>query len=112
MKDSYDNALRKAGFQVAPGTTPGNAMKAWSISCRPPADCRAVSAVLDTFVAGKALMDSTGHANIPAEVTPGQYFVLGAARSGNVPMVWDVKVDLKAGENALVLDPRNAETVP
>jgi hypothetical protein len=87
-------------------------MKAWIISCRPPVDCRTTAAAMESFIAGRALIDSTGHATIAPAVPPGQYFVSGSARSSNGPLVWDVKVDLKPGENSVALNPQNAEIVP
>jgi hypothetical protein len=111
MKDTYDNVLRKIGAPIPPGTTPGKAMQAWAQACRPPADCRAATSAMTPYFAGRATVDSSGQAIIAPQVPPGPYFVSVATPISGGVLVWNVKVDLKPGENSLVLDPRSAETV-
>ena len=112
MKDSYDNVLRKIGAPVPAGTTPGKAMKAFTVACRPPADCKPAYAAMAPYFVGKATVDSTGKATVAPQVPPGSYFVSVAAPGTGGVFVWDVKVDLKPGENSVTLNPQNAETVP
>jgi hypothetical protein len=112
MKDSYDNVLRKIGAPIPPGTTPGKAMKAFAIACRPPADCKAANAAMAPYFVGRATVDSTGKAIVTPQVPPGSYFVSVAAPTTGAVLVWDVKIDLRPGENSVTLDPHNAETVP
>jgi hypothetical protein len=112
MKDSYDNVLRKIGAPIPPGTTPGKAMKSFAIACRPPADCKAANAAMAPYFVGRATVDSTGKAVVSPQLPPGSYFVSVAAPGTGGVLVWDVKVDLKPGENSVTLDPHNAETVP
>ena len=111
MKDSYDNVLRKAGAPIPPGTTPGNAMKAFAQACRPPADCRAANAAMAPYFVGHATVGPNGKATVSPELPPGSYFVSVAVPTTGAVLVWDVKVDLKPGENSITLDPQNAETV-
>jgi hypothetical protein len=111
MKDTYDNVLRKAGAPVPAGTTPGKAMQAFAIHCRPPADCKALTSAMNLYFAGRAMIDSSGHATIATSAPAGLYFVSASARSSDATLVWDVKVDLKPGDNSIVLEPGNAETV-
>jgi hypothetical protein len=111
-KDTLPNVLSKAGATVAPGATPGQAMKAWVVGCRPPANCTAVATAMQSSVAGKAQFDSTGHATLTPAVSPGSYYVSGSARGSGGVLVWDVKVELKSGDNSNVLDQSNAEVVP
>ncbi len=61
---------------------------------------------------GKAAFDSTGKAVFTAPVKPGRYFILGSGRTEKGGLVWDVPLELKAGDNALALSPANAEAVP
>lgn len=112
MKDSYDNVLRKIGAPIPPGTTPGKAMKSFAIACRPPAGCQAANAAMTSYFVGRATVDSTGKAIVSPQLPPGSYFVSVAAPTTGAVLVWDVKVDLKPGENSVTLDLHNAETVP
>ena len=111
-KDTLPNVLTKAGATVATGATPGQAMKAWIVGCRPPVDCTAVATAMQSSVAGKAQFDSTGHATLTPAVSPGRYYISSSARGSGGVLVWDVKVDLASGDNSIVLDPNNAEVVP
>ena len=110
-KDSFTNVARKAGATVAPGATPGQALRGFLMSCRPPGDCSAVNAAMEPLIAGRASIGSTGRATVTPLLPPGRYFVSGAARSGAGVLVWDVPVDLKPGDNSVVLEPGNAESV-
>jgi hypothetical protein len=111
MKDTYDNVLRKIGAPIPPGTSPGKAMQAYAQACRPPADCRAAASAMAPYFAGRATIDSSGQAIIAPQVLPGPYFVSAATPTSGGVLVWDLKVDLKPGENSVVLDPQSAETV-
>jgi hypothetical protein len=66
---------------------------------------------MEPLIASRALIDSTGRAAITPPVPPGRYFVSGSTRSHDGVLVWDIKVDLKPGDNSVVLDQSNAETV-
>ena len=110
-KDSLASVLRKAGASVPPGATAGEALRAMVIACKPPADCSSMAAAMEPLVAGRALIDSAGRAAITPPVPPGRYYVSVSARSRDSVLVWDIKVDLKQGDNSVVLDQSNAETV-
>jgi hypothetical protein len=110
-RDSLANVLRKAGASVAPAASAGEAVRTMVISCRPPADCSSMAAAMEPLIASRALIDSSGRATITPPVPPGRYFVSGTARSHDSVLVWDIKVDLKQGDNSVVLDQSNAETV-
>jgi hypothetical protein len=110
-RDSLANVLRKAGASVATGATAGEALRAMVISCQPPADCSAKAAAMEPLVAGRALIDSAGRGTITPPVPPGRYYVSVSARSRDSVLVWDIKVDLKPGDNSVVLEQSNAETV-
>ncbi|MDP8980234.1 MAG: hypothetical protein M3O35_06555 [Acidobacteriota bacterium] len=110
-KDSLANVLRKAGASVAPGATAGEAVRATVMACKPPADCSALAAAMEPLVAARGVIDSTGRAAITPPVPPGRYYVSVTARNGNSVLVWDIKVDLKPGDNSVVLEQSNAEIV-
>jgi hypothetical protein len=44
-------------------------------------------------------------------VPPGTYYLTTSAKIGQLVMYWQVKLELKAGANAITLDTRNAEPV-
>jgi hypothetical protein len=110
-RDSLANVLRKAGVAIAPGATAGEALRTMVKSCQPPAGCNAAAAALDPLIASRAVIDSTGRGTINPPVPPGRYYVSGYARSRDSVSVWDIKVDLKPGDNSVVLEQSNAETV-
>ena len=51
-----------------------------------------------------------GSTDLPG-VPPGTYYLTTSAKVGLLVMYWNVKLDLKAGANAVTLDTRNAEPV-
>jgi hypothetical protein len=110
-RDSFANVLRKAGASVPPGATPGQAFRALVTSCQPPADCKAIAAAMEPLIVGRALIDNAGRAAFTPPVPPGHYYVSGSARSRDSVLVWDIQVDLKPGDNSVVLEQSNAETV-
>ena len=81
------------------------------MACKPPADCKPVTAAMEPLVAARALIDSAGRAAFTPPVPPGRYYVSVSARSRDSVLVWDIKVDLKPGDNSVVLNQSNAETV-
>ena len=70
-----------------------------------------MAAAMEPFVASRALIDNAGRGTITPPVPPGRYYVSGSARSRDSVLVWDIKVDLKPGDNSVVLEQSNAETV-
>jgi hypothetical protein len=70
-----------------------------------------MSAAMEPLIAGRAVIDNDGRATITPPVPPGRYFVSGFAPTRDSVLVWDIKVDLKPGDNSVVLEQSNAETV-
>ena len=50
--------------------------------------------------------DASGNAKFVA-VPPGTYYVVGITRSNDQLLLWNLKVDLKPGANAVTLDQQN-----
>jgi len=67
---------------------------------------------MQSSVAGTAVFDNTGHATLRPDTPPGFYYVSGSARGPGGVLVWDIKVELKSGDNSIVLGQNNAEVVP
>jgi hypothetical protein len=108
LRESFGNAVAKAGVPVAPGMSP---TKAYGIACqnRTP-DCQKFGQVWKADAISAARADATGRAILPG-VPAGTYFLTISIRYNNEPIIWDMRVDLKAGANSLTLDPRNAAPV-
>src|SRR5262249_58217823 len=51
--------------------------------------------------------DSDGKAVFPA-VLPGVYYVFGMGQHRGKPVLWNVRVQIKAGDNTLTLDEHNS----
>jgi hypothetical protein len=108
LRDSFANALTKAGIQVPPGTS---AFKLLGTTCqtRTP-ECQKMLDVWKSDAISAARGDITGKAILPG-VPPGTYYLMFALRYNNQPILWDLKLDLKAGANSVTLDQRNATPV-
>jgi hypothetical protein len=108
LRHSVDVALAKGGVIASAGGSP---MKTWHIACETQAPaCPLGRQALIADSAGIFTTDSGGRGQtqpIPA----GHYYVFGAIRVDNRPMIWNVPVDLKAGPNSMTLDRRNASPV-
>lgn len=111
MTDRFDNMMRNIGAPTPAGTTPGQALQAWSYACTPPKDCKAVAGLMAKYYVGRATIDSSGRAILTAPVPPGHYYLFGSAKGSDGVLVWDLPTDLKAGDNAVTLTPANAEVV-
>jgi hypothetical protein len=109
MKDRFDDVMRKVGAPITGDTTPGKALQAFV--CVQPKDCQSIARAMNPYYLGKATIDSTGNATLLAPVPPGAYFVFGSGRSTNGALVWDLPINLKAGDNAITLTASNAELV-
>lgn len=108
LRDSFANALTGAGIQVPQGTS---AFKLLGTTCqtRTP-QCQKMLDVWKSDAISAARGDFTGKAILPG-VPPGTYYLTFALRYNNQPILWDLKLDLKAGANSVTLDQRNATPV-
>src|SRR6266568_4733156 len=111
MSERFDIALRNVGAPIPEGTTPGQALQAYSNSCPPPTGCPAAGKLMHPYYVGKAILDSAGKATLTAQVPPGSYYILCSANSAKAAMVWDIPITLKAGGNAITLSAANAEVI-
>jgi hypothetical protein len=104
MTQRYDDVFRSMGLHPPAGITPRQAWLEMARTCQPPRDCRALYSEVAKYIAGKFHMPASGQGAFPTKVPAGTYYVSCAAPNNNTPMFWDVKVDLKPGENSLTLD--------
>jgi hypothetical protein len=61
-------------------------------------------------LASSVRADGNGGGTFPA-VAPGSYHLMIFTRYNNQPLVWDQAVQLKAGQNSVTLDQRNAAPI-
>lgn len=104
LKDSPETTFEKGGFRAPAGTA---ILKAMNTACEQKSnECRtAISAIIGNS-ATAVKTDADGKATLPA-VAPGSYHLFGIGKYQGKPLVWDVKVDIKAGANSVTLDQRN-----
>ena len=108
LRDSFDNVLAKAGFPVPTGTAPYKAM-VMACAQRSPNCQTAANAINASSVAG-VRADAAGKATF-AGVAPGAYYLMGSTFAGGQMLLWDLKVELRAGANAIALNERNASPI-
>jgi hypothetical protein len=109
MKDRLDNLVRRGGLPLAQGASPAQAWKDMAYTCQPPKDCSALNSLINNDVVTGFTMPASGRGEFPDKVSPGTYYVSSYTIVNYVVMVWDIKVQLKPGENSLALDSRNGE---
>lgn len=108
LREAYPNIVAKAGVAVPAGTSPYKFMGAACANHTP--DCQKVMAAVTAQAASAARADANGKASFPG-VTTGTYYLMISTRYNNQPLVWDMPVHLKPGENSLTLDQANASLV-
>ena len=108
LRHSYAEALAKGGVTVPPGMSP---YKYVGTACgnRTP-DCQKSVDAVKADAASSVRADGNGGGTFPA-VAPGSYHLMISTRYNNQPLVWDQAVQLKAGQNSVTLDQRNAATI-
>jgi len=105
LKDSAETALARGGIAARPGMS---SMKTWAAACQANSPvCVQGSKAMDAYRAGAITTDAAGKAQVRA-VPPGIYYLVAFSQAGNHRMMWNVRVELKPGANAVTLDQRNA----
>lgn len=107
-RESWENVIRKTGVRPPAGTS---AIKVWLNACASGQPlCKQVIESSGSSAVAPARFGAGRQAQFPA-VPPGTYYVFAAARYNNQPFMWDLRVDLKPGPNAVTLDRRNSTPV-
>jgi hypothetical protein len=105
LRMPLEAALAKGGFQVPAGVPPFKAVLN-ACSAHSP-DCQKAVAAMNAETAMGIKLDATGKATMQA-VAPGTYYVMGSGGLGGHVLLWDVRVELKPGANAISLDQQNS----
>ena len=106
-----DQVLRELGIPVPANSTAAQAMQTLAATCQK-TNCNPVFSGLSNYYVTAVKLDSTGKAVLAATAATGSYFIYAVVRTPNgTSYVWDVPVDLHAGDNAISLDAKNAEVI-
>lgn len=108
LRDSFASILAKAGVQVQAGVSPYKVLGNACGNHTP--DCQKIMTAVNTNAASAIRADANGKAAFPA-VAAGTYYLMISARYNNEALVWDMPVQLKAGNNSLSLSQTNAAVV-
>jgi len=108
LKDPVNTALTKGGFQPPAGMSPISGMNAACANQTPECQKAVAAIIADSATAVKSGPD--GKAVFPA-VVPGIYYVFGMGQHQGKPLLWNVRVQIKAGDNSVTLDDRNASAL-
>ena len=107
-KESVESVLTKGGVGVEAGKS---AFQSWLIACsNGTPECQQGQTALATNSASVLKTGNNGKAEFPP-VPPGTYYIVGITRSNNQLLLWNLKVDVKAGMNEVGLDQRNSAPV-
>ena len=110
MRESLDSVLRKLGLPVPTGATPAQAMVKLAEACRT-TDCKPIYAGLGQYFIASAALDAGGKATLSATATTGPYYFFAMVRTAKGAFMWDVPVQLVAGDNTVALTAANAEAL-
>jgi hypothetical protein len=108
LRDDVGVVLAKSGVPVPAGVPPQEAVMSACEKQKP--ECQKYLAAISADAATGLRSDADGKATLPG-VPPGTYYMTASTKIGNLNLYWNVKVNLKAGQNSLVVDQHNAAPV-
>jgi hypothetical protein len=109
LRDSYANALAKGGVSVPAGMSPYMYVANTCGAGRTP-ECQKIMDAVNANAASAVRADANGRGTLPG-VAPGTYYLMVSARYNNQGFAWGQAVQLKAGQNSVALDMRNATPI-
>jgi hypothetical protein len=110
MREPMDAVLRKLNIPVPPNTSPGKAMQILATTCRS-TDCHPIFQSMGQYNVTAASLDASGKATLNATAATGTYFFYAIVRTPEGSLMWDIPVNLAAGDNSVLLTRTNAELV-
>lgn len=105
LRNDAESTVAKAGVQAPAGKNLFAGLNSLCVKQLPECQKAVTSIIAESATAVKSGPD--GKAVFPA-VLPGTYFVFGMGQLEGKPIVWNVKVRIKAGENSVTLGRENA----
>ncbi|MFN8007742.1 MAG: hypothetical protein U0V70_12075 [Terriglobia bacterium] len=110
LKDNLENILGSVGINAPAGSS---RISAWTHACEhSPRDalCQQGATSLAPYIVAKTGFDGNGVATFNNVPSSGTFFVL-ADTSYAHHLIWNLRVDLHPGANAIVLDERNSSPI-
>jgi hypothetical protein len=108
LRDSYANALAKAGVGVPAGVSPYFFVGQTCAPVPRTAACQNVLAAINSSAASAVRADGNGNGTLPG-LPPGTYFLMISAQINGQAMVWGQAVTLHAGSNSFTLNAANSQ---
>jgi hypothetical protein len=108
LRDNVAMVLAKSGVPLPAGVPPQEAVMAACEKQKP--ECQKYLAAISADAVSGLRSDANGKATLPG-VPPGTYYLSASTKIGSLNLYWNVKLDLKAGPNSLVVDQHNAAPV-
>jgi hypothetical protein len=108
LRDNVAAVLAKSGVPIPAGVLPQEAVMAACEKQKP--ECQKYLAAISADAASGLRSDANGKATLPG-VPPGTYYLTASTKIGSLNLYWNIKLDLKAGPNTLVVDQHNAAPV-
>jgi hypothetical protein len=108
LRDNVAVVLARSGVPLPAGVPPQEAVVAACEKQKP--ECQKYLAAISADAASGLGSDANGKATLPG-VPPGTYYLTASTKIGSLHLYWNVKLDLKAGSNSLVVDQHNAAPV-
>jgi len=105
LRESFESLLRKSGRFGGQQSV----LRAWHTACiNRSALCQQGLSQVEEATVAEGRMDRAGRIVLPA-VNPGSYylFAFGLSVQTIQSLIWDFRIDLKAGENSVTLDQSN-----
>jgi len=108
LRDNVAVVLAKSGVPLPAGVPAQEAVMTACEKQKP--ECQKYLAAIGADAATGLRSDVNGKATLPG-VPPGTYYLTASTKIGSLNLYWNIKLDLKAGQNSLVVDQHNAAPV-
>jgi len=108
LKASGEDILRREGFVSPPGAAVKSSIAVWTAACdaKDMATCKKGAQALANERVNAVTLTANGQAAF-AKVPVGTYWVLTDFRYNNKHYVWNLRIDVRPGSNAVSLDQNN-----
>jgi hypothetical protein len=108
LRDNVATVLANSGIPLPAGVPVQEAVMSACEKQKP--ECQKYLAAIGADAATGLRSDANGKAVLPG-VPPGRYYLTASTKIGSLNLYWNVKLELKAGTNSLVVDQHNAAPV-
>src|SRR5258708_1203668 len=108
LKDDAEIAFAKGGFRAPQGTP---ILRAMNSECeKKTQEWKTAVASINADSAAAVKTDADGKATMPP-VPPGVYYLFAIGKYEGKALMWNLKVQIKAGPNSVTLDQRNGTLI-